>query len=239
LFPRPFRFIRVVLSPARSLPVETSDANVSSLQRKHRRHPRPRRGAAFRSARHSEAFVRQFVRTFVCGSALLALIAIPASAQEAPAVDLGIGYQWLHAPDQAYPLGFNLDVSGNLTDNLRWVGELGWSRDSEGDDDFGVDGSLTATSFAAGVRWAPAAAAYHPYAQVLLGAQRDSINVDSSIAGFDDSDTNFILQPGVGVTVPAGANWGVFGQADWRRVFYEGDGANDFRFVVGARINLK
>lgn len=185
--------------------------------------------------------MKQFVRTFVFGSALLAMTAFaaPASAQDAPALDLGIGYQWLHAPDQAYPLGFNLDLSGTLTDDIRWVGEVGWSRDSESDDDFGAEGSLTATSFAAGVRWTPPAAAYRPYVQVLLGAQRDSVNVDSDIVGFDVSDTNAILQPGAGLTVPVGANWGVFGQADWRHVFYEGDGANDFRFVVGARINLR
>jgi hypothetical protein len=186
-------------------------------------------------------FVKQFVRTFVVGSALLAMVAVaaPASAQDASQVDLGIGYQWLHAPDQSYPLGFNVDLSGALTGDLRWVGEFGWSRDSEGD--FGLDASLTATSFGAGLRWAPASASYHPYAQVILGGQRDSINVDGDVTGdlFDESETTFILQPGAGVTVPVGPKWGVFGQADWRRIFYEGNGTNDFRFVVGARINLK
>ena len=185
--------------------------------------------------------MRQLVRTFVLGSALLAMIAVPASAQDAPAVDLGVGYQWLHAPDQAYPLGFNLDVSGALTDSVRWVGEFGWSRDSEEDADFGVDASLTATSFAAGVRWAPPTAAYRPYAQVLLGAHRDGFNVDTDVVGtlLDGSETNFMLQPGVGVTMPVGSNWGLFGQADWRRIFYEGEGQNDFRLVVGARFDLR
>lgn len=187
--------------------------------------------------------MKQFVRSFVFGSALLALTAIatPASAQDAPALDLGIGYQWLHAPEQAYPFGINLDLSGTLTGHLRWVGELGWSRDSEDVDDVDVSGSLTATSFGAGVRWTPPAASYRPYVQLLAGVHHDKLNVDANALAVyvDVSETSFMLQPGAGVTVPVGAKWGLFGQADWRRIFYEGEGENDFRLVVGARIDLK
>lgn len=188
--------------------------------------------------------MKQFVSKIkiVCGAALLAVVAFaaPASAQDAPVLDLGIGYQWLHAPEQAYPLGFNLDLSGQLSGDFRWVGEFNWSTDSESD--FGVDASLAATAFAAGVRWAPEAGAkYRPYAQVLVGAHRDSFDLDADglDVDLDESQTNFMLQPGVGATFPVGDRWGVFGQADWRRIFYEGEGENDFRFVVGARVTLK
>jgi hypothetical protein len=185
-------------------------------------------GAAIR-----RRFVKQFVTKLVFGSALLACVAMaaPASAQEASKVDVGVGYQWLHAPDQSYPFGLNFDASGALVNDFRWVGEVSWSRDSESEG--ALDATLTAVSYGAGVRWAPAVAAYQPYAQVILGAHRDSLDV------LDFSETNFMLQPGVGVTVPVGSKWGVFGQVDWRRVFYEDDGTNDFRLVVGARFNLK
>lgn len=186
--------------------------------------------------------MRQFVGRFVCGSALLAMMAFaaPASAQTAPALDLGVGYQWLHAPEQAYPFGINLDLSGTLSGDFRWVGEFNWSRDSEGD--FGVDGSLTATAYAAGVRWAPdAGARYRPYAQVLAGLHRDKLDLEVEGVGnlVDLDEKSFMLQPGVGATFPVGDRWGVFGQADWRRIFYDDDGEHDFRFVVGARITLR
>lgn len=184
----------------------------------------------------------KFVSKFVCGSALLALVAFaaPASAQTAPALDLGVGYQVLRAPDQTFPVGFNLDLSGALSGNFRWVGEFNHSRDSEGA--FGVDASLAATAFGAGVRWAPEATAkYHPYAQVLAGLERDSVNLDVDGLGglVDESDSSFMLQPGVGATFPVGQKWGVFGQADYRRIFHEGEGTNAFRFVVGARLTIK
>jgi hypothetical protein len=186
--------------------------------------------------------VKQFVGKIVCGSALLALAAFaaPASAQEVPALDLGVGYQWLHAPDQGYPLGFNLDLSGTLNGTFRWVGEFNYSRDSESES--GVDASLGATAFGGGVRWAPEAGArYRPYAQVLLGAHRDSFSIDSSVLALtvDEDEWSFMLQPGVGATFPVGDRWGLFGQGDWRRIFYEGEGQNNFRVVVGARLTLR
>ena len=187
--------------------------------------------------------MKQFVRTFVRGSALLALVgmASPVAAQDAARVDLGVGYQWLHAPEQAYPFGFNVDASGALTSNLRWVAELGWSKDSEGSAAFGVDASLSALAIGGGVRWAPPAKSYKPYAQVLVGVHRDSVSVDTADFGnlVDGSESNLMLQPGVGATFPVGAKWGLFGQADWRRIVYDGSGENDFRLVAGARFTLK
>ncbi len=169
-------------------------------------------------------------------AAVVVMSAAPVAAQDAP-LQVGVGYQFLHlsadGEGTSLPVGFNVDVAGPLTRSFSWVGELGWAHDS--DSEFGFDSSINALHVAAGGRWS---GQYNmnltPYAQVLLGAQGDS-------GEFDDiefeTEWNFLFQPGAGVTYSMG-QWGVFGQVDYRRVFYEGQGANGFRFVAGARVNL-
>ena len=48
-----------------------------------------------------------------------------------------------------------------------------------------------------------------------------------------------MLQPGVGVSVPAGDVVSVFGQADYRRAFFSEQGENEFRFTFGVRFGLR
>jgi hypothetical protein len=42
-----------------------------------------------------------------------------------------------------------------------------------------------------------------------------------------------MLQPGAGVIVPFRPGWGVVGQVDYRRVFFEEEGDNEWRLVLG------
>jgi hypothetical protein len=165
---------------------------------------------------------------------MVAVTATPAAAQGA---DIGLGYQFLRGDGESVPLGFNFDVAYPIMNQLSVVGEVGWSHDSESE--FGIDASLNAVNFGAGIRWSgnydPR---FTPFAQVILGAQRDSYSVEG-FEEFDDSTTNFILQPGGGVSFKLNDMWGVFGQVDYRRIFYEGEGTNAFRLVLGARVNLR
>ena len=59
-----------------------------------------------------------------------------------------------------------------------------------------------------------------------------------------DTETAFMVQPGVGVTFVGGDGWGMFGQADYRRTFFdepddtEDSVNNQFRVFVGFRMIL-
>jgi hypothetical protein len=167
--------------------------------------------------------------------AALIVSAAPAAAQDAPAVELGVGYQFLDFEESSsLPLGFSVDVSGALTDTFSWVGEVGWSRDSE--ELLGADFSFTALHFAGGARWSGRySPRFTPFVQVLVGAQRSSYEEDGDDLG---SNTDFLLQPGGGVAYSMGT-WSIFGQVDYRRVFFEDEGVNGVRFVVGARVPLR
>lgn len=178
--------------------------------------------------------MKQFARPFVfVVLGVCAAWAAPVAAQ--PRVDVGLAYQILHAPDETYPFGFNVDVSGALTDSLRVVGEVGLSRDS--DSVLFVDGTLTALHVAGGLRYQSDTPGWASYVQFLAGVHHDSVSVDiANLASGDDSANTFMIQPGVGIKLPIAPNFGVFGQADYRRIFYEGEGENDYRFLVGVRI---
>jgi hypothetical protein len=177
----------------------------------------------------------------LAASALL-LSAAPAAAQGSGtgAVDVGIGYQYLRAPDsQSYPLGFNADVTGPFLPGLRWVGEAGLSRDRERDDDVGVTSTLTAIHYAGGVRFAPGRGRW-PYAQLLVGRHRDGLTVNANDIGdiISESRSTTMLQPGVGVAFSVG-RWRLFAQGDYRRILYTGSAENDYRAVAGVRFSVR
>jgi hypothetical protein len=122
------------------------------------------------------------------------------------------------------------------------VGEVGFARDSE--DITGGDASATAWNFGAGGRWTGFnPGRFWPFVQVLLGVE--VLSASAEVAGIEDSDTDgsFMLQPGVGVNVIGGDGWGIVGQIDYRRTFFEetadGDSINNqFRVFIGARMIL-
>jgi hypothetical protein len=187
-----------------------------------------------------EGFVKQIVARVFCVAALGLCGAAPALAQ--PSIDVAVGYQSLHAqsqaadvPDQSYPFGINVDLSVGLNDSIRVVGEYGLSRDT--DAAFAVTGTLSASHVAGGIRYASDTPGWSPYVQFLVGMQHDSFSVDvASNNLFDFSDNTLMIQPGAGITFPITRTVGIFGQADYRRIFYEGQGETDYRFVVGVRI---
>lgn len=159
-----------------------------------------------------------------------------------PTYELSAGYQFLHVPDQNFPFGLAIDGAKHWG-SRGLVGEVGWSRHS--DDAGSADFSTNMFHFAAGPRWTGfGSGRVWPYAQVLVGAviARSS----SEIAGIDasDTDTAFMVQPGVGATIIGGDGWGIFGQVDYRRTFFdEPDDTDDsvnnqFRVFVGVRMIL-
>jgi hypothetical protein len=184
--------------------------------------------------------------------AALTVAATPAAAQE-----ISLGYQWQQVSVDAdeissycctAPFGINFDFSAPLAPALDFVGQLDWSRWSESKVVLGtsVDASLDFTTFGAGIRWnARGNRGATPYLHGLLGATHTSIGCD--VGGIDCKDvltddetsaTNFMFQIGGGVAVPMGGV-NLVGQFDYRRFFFEGEGANSIRFVAGVRVSLR
>lgn len=161
-------------------------------------------------------------------------VARPSAAQPVftePAVSFG--YQMLHIPDETYPLGFNIDASGRMSNGWTLVGELGWAKDEQTEP--GVSGTLKFMHYGAGPRWNFTGTTVRPFAQLIAGG----VHTDADTNLSDDSDNAFMLQPGVGVVVPIAPRWGAIGQFDYRRVFFREKGDNEWRFVIGVRFGLR
>jgi len=178
---------------------------------------------------------------FVAFSAVVVLSATPANAQTstgASAVDASIGYQLLHVPDETFPFGWNVDVSGAVNDVWRLVGEFGMSRDEQSE--AGVNGTLKFYHLGAGPRIASTTGRVHPFVQLLAGAAHTSADLlFANTVGFQDDDWAFMLQPGAGVAVPIGSVVSIVGQADYRRVFFKEQGDNEFRIGFGLRFAFR
>lgn len=155
------------------------------------------------------------------------------------AVDVSVGYQVLHIPDETYPFGINVDASGRIGMGLKAVGEFGWARDKQTEP--GVSGTLNFVNWGGGVRWSPPIAArasrrpIDPYVQLLVGAVHADANlIVGGDASVDTGNWAFMLQPGAGVAVPIAPVVSAIGQVDYRRAFFD-NGENEFRFVIGVR----
>jgi hypothetical protein len=140
-------------------------------------------------------------------------------------MEVSVGYQSLHLPGNWVPAGFNIDVGAPVKGVWSVAGEVGMVHKNEFD---GIGGSpLNIFNFGVGPRVSWHSEHVVPFAQLIAGAEHTT---------GPSADTTFMLQPGAGVYVPAGARWGVVAQADYRPVFFEGNTDNQFRVVFGVRV---
>jgi hypothetical protein len=175
--------------------------------------------------------VSVFVSTLLFGCA----VASPVSAQSRPPASIGIGYQILHIPDETYPFGITVDVvTPGSGGGLGLVADFGYARDQQTKQ--GVSGTLQFWNFGAGVRWTGVAgsATARPYVQLVLGGVHTNAHMTQGIVSFQDEDTVFMLQPGIGVVT--GGRVAVFAQLDYRRAYFTDTGENEVRGIVGVRI---
>lgn len=154
------------------------------------------------------------VKSVVCGAALLLATAVPAFAQGT----LGAGLSFLH-DDGATATGITVDYSNvKAAADKATVGFVG---------DFGLnhfDGA-TVTSYMGGVRVGiPGNAKVHPFAQFVLGAEHCC------------GDSNFALQPGVGVDIPINPTLNFRAQIDFRTVRVDGASFNEQRYTFGVSV---
>jgi hypothetical protein len=172
----------------------------------------------------------------IFGCCVLALAvagaAMPASAQtlRTPNVEIGAGLQFLHIPDQTYPFGWNIDLSGPISDHerVRWVGDGGMARDNP----LPVE-TLTFYHIGAGVRFMPAQRRHAaPYIQFVGGAA-NTRNGATNVGLWGP-----MFQPGIGVSVPVNRFLNLVGQGDYRLAVFNGQMDNEFRIMAGARFML-
>ena len=148
---------------------------------------------------------------------------------------------------QTLPLGWYVDLSGNLTRALAVVGEVSGSYKSfsERTAEFGVnvdvDVDLSVHTFMGGLRFnARQRPQFTPYAQVLFGLARGSGTIEgqATVAGrtisVDESESanDFAFDVGGGVNVNVSDGLAVRAGASYLRIGGE-DGGNGFRFGVG------
>ena len=177
-----------------------------------------------------------------------------------PTWEFGLGYQFLRTGEfcadfdasncsednpQSFPFGLTADAVRNWGP-FGIAGQIGWSRNSEELDDnvFGGD-SLDQDVFhaAAGVRFTGRWGRTWGYGEVLGGVGYLQFNGIFSGLAFKETRTRPLAQMGGGLTFVVGDGWGIFVQADYRRMFLDEEedlqsGRNDVRASVGFRLIL-
>lgn len=164
---------------------------------------------------------------------LLVVVSGPAMAQVTPAVEIGLGYAFLRDDeiDEDFPLGWYADIAGNITNSLGLVGEIGGSYKTleSGIGDETLDVKLSVHTAMGGLRLSHRGDGANFYLQVLAGAARATVTfLDES-----DSITDFALQPGVGLEFGTGGSVGFRIGVDYRRIFSEVEGINQWRATAG------
>ena len=172
----------------------------------------------------------RLVSVLFCSLLLLVGASAPAMAQatqqspnaqptSSPDYDLSLGVLYdfvMNEYSMTSNTGVHFDVAqrflrGNRM-NVSGVGEVGLTHF----EDFNFQ------SYLAGVRFAGSYnRKFSPFVQLLLGAEHCCNN------------TNFAIQPGVGVDIPWKPQFAIRGQVDWRHVNSDLDDADGLRVAVG------
>lgn len=163
---------------------------------------------------------------------LAVAVSAPALAQVTPSVEIGLGYAYLRDEEigesgESLPLGWYADIAGNLNDWLGLVAEVGGSYKTitSGLGDPTLDLKLRIHTAMGGLRFSHRGDGANLYLQVLAGAARGTV----VFLDEGDSVTDFALQPGVGFELGTGGGIGLRVGGDYRRIFSEGDNANQWR----------
>ena len=159
---------------------------------------------------------------------LIAATAPGVGAQDAR-VSVGAAYQVLDGDALVYPVGFAVDVSISVVNGFSVIGETAWSRNTS--QQFGLGETTRAFDAAGGLRWVVAHRALQPYAQLVLGAERETIAIERFGS---DAATNLLLQPGGGVLMRLSGRHQVLVQIDWRHVRRD-ERSDAVRYLFGLR----
>ena len=162
----------------------------------------------------------------------------PASAQT-PKVEISAGYQALHALDETLPAGWYVEVARNVNRWFGIVGEVGAAYRTKGErisNDQLADVVSTLHTLLGGVRLSARLnrriVLVHP---VLIGSAHASVRADTGPQPMRSSETQFALQPGLGINFAVTEDFGLRVAADYRRVVVGSDRSddNEYRFTLG------
>ena len=161
-----------------------------------------------------------------------------ASAQT-PKVEISGGYQALHALGETSPAGWYVEIAGNVNRWFGIVGEVGgaYRTNSERISNNQIaDIASTLHTLMGGVRLTAKLnrriVLVHP---VLVGGAHASVRTDAGAQVLRSSETQFALQPGLGINLAVTEGFGMRVAADYRRVVIGGDRIddNEYRFILG------
>ena len=155
---------------------------------------------------------------------VLLLLAAPAVAQT-PVADLYAGYSVLYHDEleETFTKGFVASLAFSLSESVAIPLEFSWhSKDLELFDEDVATASLK--TYTAGLRFGR-----RFYAQVLAGGVTGTVHLSGLGSG---SETDFVLQPGIGIDIPFGSTVGFRLGGDYRRIFSD-EAVNEWRGHVG------
>ena len=168
-----------------------------------------------------------------------ALAPFSSASAQTPKVEISGGYQALHALDEMLPAGWYVEITRNVNRWFGIVGEVGGAygttRERISNNQI-ADVASTLHTFMGGVRLSARLSRrivlVHP---VLIGVAHASVRTDAGAQALRSSETQFALQPGLGINVAITEDFGMRVAADYRRVVVGGDriDENEYRFVLG------
>src|SRR6478672_11031529 len=103
-------------------------------------------------------------------------VVVPAAAQD-DGIDFTMAYQsqqvnCVGCSVMKFPRGLDVDLAGKVTEMWSLVAQFDWSRKS-----FSTTENEHFTSFGGGVRWNTPVFVVTPFAQVVMGVTRDTVNL--------------------------------------------------------------
>lgn len=180
------------------------------------------------------------MRTLIVAAVIL--LAVPALAQETPVADIGLGYAFLHDKeiDENFTTGWLASLNYNFSPTLALTGEVGGSYTTfQTTDEEPVDLDLALHSLMGGFRFMSRGnESLHPYLQILAGAVRAKVSVDG--VDFGASESNFAVQPGIGVDFRLGDSLSLRLGGDYRWIKGEdgADSGSEYRAHAGIAFGI-
>ena len=186
-----------------------------------------------------------YFRALTLGFLVMKVLGLSSSASaQTPKVEISAGYQVLHALNNTLPVGWYVNLAGNVNRWFGIMGEVGGAYRTQSEP-ISINRTVDVTSklhtFMGGVclsaRINRRIILYHP---VLIGGAHASASTDAVGVTLSPPETKFALQPGIGVNLMVTDKVGVQVAADYRRVILREDKGdeNESRFTIGIVVPL-